>query len=323
MQDLIQLAPMRGFTDVVYRNAFDEHFKGIDVMMAPFIASVAGTRIKPKLLKDVLPENNHGKSLIPQILGKSAEEFIILSKALYDFGYDTVNWNLGCPAPMVAKKGRGSGLLPYPDRMDAFLEKIFNNIPNQLSLKVRLGRFNRDEIFDLMPIFNRYPLVEIIIHPRTGVQMFKGEVDLEAFQKCVSLSNHPIVYNGDIVSLISFKKLKRKLSYISTWMIGRGVLVNPFLPEMIKTGHSNISSVHLRLKAFHDTLFNCYSEKLYGPSHLLQRMKGIWGYLAQSLADGNHLLKQIRKTKDLRCYHNVIDAYFDQGGDLAVLKRRN
>ena len=319
MQDLIQLAPIRGFTDVVYRNAFDEHFKGIDVMMAPFIASVVGARVKPKLLKDVLPENNHRKSLIPQILSKSAEEFIILSKVLYDLGYDAINWNLGCPAPMVAKKERGSGLLPYPDRIDALLERILNHIPNQLSLKVRLGRFNRDEIFDLMPIFNRYPLTEIVIHPRTGVQMFKGEVDLDAFQRCVSLSNHPIVYNGDIVSLISFKKLKQKLSYISTWMIGRGVLANPFLPEMIKTGHSNISSVLFRLKAFHDTLFNCYLEKLCGPSHLLQRMKGIWGYLARNLADGSHLLKQIRKTEDLRRYHHVIDAYFDQRGDLAVL----
>jgi tRNA-dihydrouridine synthase B len=314
---------MRGITDFVYRNAFDEHFKGIDLMVAPFIASVTGARIKPKLLKDVLPENNRRKSLTPQILGKSADEFITLSKALYDLGYDAINWNLGCPAPMVAKKGRGSGLLPYPDRVDALLEKILNNIPNRLSLKVRLGRFKRDEIFDLMPVFNRYPLVEIIIHPRTGVQMFKGEVDLEAFQRCVFLSNHPIVYNGDIVSLISFKKLKRKLAYISTWMIGRGVLANPFLPEMIKAGHSNISSVLLRLKAFHDTLFERYLEKLCGPSHLLQRMKGIWGYLACNLTDGNHLLKQIRKTKDLKRYHNVIDAYFDQRGNLAVLNGRN
>jgi len=316
MQDLIQLAPMRGFTDAIYRNTFDEHFKGIDTMIAPFISSVKGSRIKKKLLKDVLPENNDRTSLIPQILGKSTEEFITLSRALYDFGYNTVNWNLGCPSPLVAKKGRGSGLLPYPDCIDAFLEKVLNNIPNQLSLKVRLGRFEKKEIFDLIPIFNHYPLVEIIIHPRTGVQMYKGEVDLETFQKCVSISDHPVVYNGDIVSFESFLKLKQKVSNVSAWMIGRGVLANPFLPENIKAGHTNISSPLPLFKAFHDALIRRYSEKLCGPSYLLQRMKGLWGYLARCLEKGDKLLKQIRKAENMMFYERAVNAYFEQGGGL-------
>jgi tRNA-dihydrouridine synthase len=320
MQDLIQLAPMRGFTDAVYRNTFDEHFKGIDTMVAPFISSVKGSRIKKRLLKDVLPENNGGTSLTPQIIGKSAEEFITLSQALYDVGYKTVNWNLGCPSPMVAKKGRGSGLLPYPDRIDVFLETVLNHIPNQLSLKVRLGRFEKKEIFKLIPIFNRYPLLEIIIHPRTGVQMYKGEVDLETFQKCVSISDHPVVYNGDIISLESFLKLKQKVSDVSAWMIGRGILANPFLPGIIKTGHMNISSSLQLFEAFHNTLLRRYSEKLCGPFHLLQRMKGLWAYFARSLCRGDALLKRIRKAENMKFYEKIVTAYFEQEGGQKKLK---
>lgn len=310
----IQLAPMRGFTDAIYRNTLNEHFGGIDSMVAPFISSVQGTRIKPKLLQDVLPERNSGKPLIPQILGKSPEEFIVLSQALYELGYDTVNWNLGCPYPMVAKKGRGSGLLPYPERIASFLDQVLNVIPNQLSVKVRLGRFQREEIFELIPIFNRYPIQEIIVHPRTGVQMYTGEVDIDTFAACAALSSHPVVYNGDIVSLESFLRLKAILPAVSKWMIGRGILANPFLPEMIKSGCAKIDAPLQRFKTFHDILLNRYAEKLCGPSHLLQRMKGLWGYLARHLVDGKSLLKKVQKSRNIMVYQKVVSTYFDQSG---------
>lgn len=314
MQDVIQLAPMRGFTDAIYRNTLDELFGGIDVMVAPFISSVKGMRIKPKLLKDVLPENNRRRSLIPQILGKSAEEFIVLAQALYDLGYGTINWNLGCPYAMVAKKQRGSGLLPYPERIDAFIETVLSAIPNRLSVKVRLGRFQRKELFGLMPIFNRYPLTEIIIHPRTGVQMYTGNVDLDAFQTCARRSVHPVVYNGDIVSLNSFLEVKQKIPHPSAWMIGRGVLANPFLPEIIKSGRTTIVNPMERFRKFHDRLYDRYAERLSGPSHLLQRMKGLWGYLARHLEGGDQLLKQIRKATKIDVYQVTVNRYFDQGG---------
>ena len=106
-------------------------------------------------------------------------DFINLAVRLFDLGYMSVNWNLGCPFPMVAKKKRGSGLLPYPENIDAFLEKTVSSIPNRLSIKTRLGRRHINEIFKLMPIFNQYPLEEIIIHPRTGKQMYDGKTDLD------------------------------------------------------------------------------------------------------------------------------------------------
>lgn len=316
MQDFIYLAPMRGFTDAIYRNTFNENFSGLDAMVAPFISSVKGPRVNPKLLKDVLPEYNSCIPLIPQIIGKSAHEFIVLAQALLDIGYETVNWNLGCPYPMVAKKGRGSGMLPYPDRIDAFLESVFNSSSSRLSVKVRLGRFHQQELFDLMPVFNRYPLTEIIIHPRTGVQMYDGKVDLAAFEGCASISRHPVVYNGDIVSRNSFLTLKERLPYVSRWMIGRGLLANPFLAELIKANHVEVKEQQKRFKTFHDILLTRYGEKLHGDSHLLQRMKGLWRYLAVHLIGGEQLLKKIRKAKKLSRYRNIVDDYFDGGGGL-------
>ena len=190
---ILYLAPLRGFTEFIYRNAFVRHFGGFDLAVAPFIPTMTAARFKKAHLTDVLPENNQAMPVIPQIIGNKPEDFIPLAKRLSDLGYDTVNWNLGCPFPMVAKKQRGSGLLPHPQKIEAFLEATLPAIPNRLSVKVRLGRKKTDEILALLPIFNRYPLDEVIVHPRTGKQMYGGEPNLDMFEKCLEACVHTTV----------------------------------------------------------------------------------------------------------------------------------
>jgi len=307
----LYLAPIRGFTDTIYRNTFSEHFSGIDLAMAPFISTVCNFRIKPKHVRDLLPEQNRNLPVIPQILTNDADGFIRLACYLYELGYGTVNWNLGCPYPMVAKKKRGSGLLPFPDRIDEFLEKVLKAIPNKLSVKTRLGRFSADEIFELMPVFNRYPLEELIIHPRTGVQMYEGVPDFDLFESCLEMSTRPVVYNGDIFSTDDFTRLKSRFKTIDKWMIGRGVLVDPFLPETIAgTGLNTKPDRVAIIRRFHDDLFERYAEILSGPSHLVQKMKGTWGYLSRSFTNSRKFLKKIYKTKKLPQYQMVVDEFF-------------
>ncbi|MEX1327452.1 MAG: tRNA-dihydrouridine synthase family protein, partial [Desulfobacterales bacterium] len=232
----LYLAPLRGFTDYIYRNTFTGHFDGFDGALAPFIPTVTADRFKPSHFKDILPENNPTLPIVPQIIGNQSADFINLAVRLFDLGYTSVNWNLGCPFPMVAKKHRGSGLLPYPERIDAFLEKTVSSIPNRLSIKTRLGRRTINDIFKLMPIFNRYPLKEIIIHPRTGIQMYVGKTDLDTFERCLAQSVHRIIYNGDITDLKTFQDVFGRFEDIDGWMIGRGAVTNPFLPAIIKAG---------------------------------------------------------------------------------------
>jgi len=307
------LAPIRGITDAVFRNAFSKHFGGFDIAVAPFIATQKCRRVKPSGLKDVMPENNSGMPVVPQLLSKDPDAFVIFANALFDLGYETVNWNLGCPFPMVANKQRGSGMLPFPDKIEAFLEKTLSAIPNTLSVKTRLGRNDVNEIFHLMPIFNRYPLTEIIIHPRTGRQMYEGETDLETFEKCLPLSAHPVVYNGDITDIDTFRTLCGRFKTINRWMIGRGALYDPFLPGIIKkdTDIQTPNTKHQTMKHFHDELFYEYSLLLAGPSHLLQRMKGFWKYFALSYEDNGKIRKKIFKTNKIRRYEELVARFFD------------
>jgi len=272
----LYLAPLRGLTDYIYRNTFNRHFNGFDAAVTPFIPTSRTTRATPLHLKDVLPENNASMPIEPQILCNNPADFIPLAKQLYDLGYPTVNWNLGCPFPMVAKKKRGSGLLPHPDKIENFLAKTVPAIPNRLTIKTRLGRRDSEEIIQLMPIFNRYPLQEIIIHPRTGKQMYDGEPDLDAFEKCIEMTHHRIVYNGDITDLKSFQNLSARFNTIKTWMIGRGAIINPFLPAILKSGKDDFTDRVETFRSFYQELFDEYQRVFSGPGHLLERMKGFW-----------------------------------------------
>ena len=307
----LYLAPMRGYTDAVFRNTFLKYFKGIDGAMAPFVPTLKGHRIKPSQIRDLVPENNRGMPLVPQILSKSPGDFTFLARHLFDLGYTVVNWNLGCPFPMVAKKGRGSGLLPFPDKIEAFLSAIIPAIPCALSIKLRLGRNNAAEIFRLLPILNRYPLAELIVHPRTGVQMYEGDIDLDSFEKCLSLSKHPVTYNGDITTLDDFIQLSDRFTGIKSWMIGRGVITNPFLPAVIKSGKDPFENKIETLHCFHDDLYGGYLDIFQGPSHLVERMKGFWKYFALSFEDSRKIQKKIFKTKTAHQYESVVKHFFE------------
>jgi len=155
---IIVLAPLQGFTDVTYRNVFSDHFSGVDEAVAPFISTMGQKRLKPSRIKDVNPVNNKKMFTTPQILGNIPEDFIFLADHLYKMGIKKINWNLGCPHSKIAKKMRGSGLLMYPEKIDVFLETVLPRISNRLSLKLRLGRRSKHEIFDLLPVLDKHPL---------------------------------------------------------------------------------------------------------------------------------------------------------------------
>jgi tRNA-dihydrouridine synthase len=305
------LAPLKGFTDAVFRSAFARHFDGFDAAVAPFVSTVRGGRVKASLLGGLLPEKNQNLPVIPQVLGNSAADFIPLARTLVDMGYGEINWNLGCPFPMVAKKGRGSGLLPQPDRIAAFLDRVVPAVGCCLSVKLRLGRRDPDEIFAVLEVLNRYPLSEIIIHPRTGTQMYAGAPDLDRFEKCADASAHPAVYNGDINTRDDFSRLAARFPRTRKWMIGRGALVDPFLPGTILQGKDDVSGRIKKFRRFHDDLVEGYRSRLSGEAHLLDRLKGFWKYFGLSFDNGRGVAKAVHRSKRMAVYTERVARFLE------------
>jgi tRNA-dihydrouridine synthase len=304
----IYLAPLLGVTDSIFRNVFEKYFGKFDYLLTPFIPTVKGDIVNPSHIRDVAVDRNDLNRVIPQIIGNDPNQFLVLANTLHSMGYRSVNWNLGCPSPQIVKKKRGSGLLPHIDIIKQFLDIVIPSIHCPLSLKVRLGFESDQELFTLMPLFNEYPIQEITIHARTGVQMYDGHVNIDGFEKCSSVSRHKIIYNGDITTPEMFNTLKKRFPSVNAWMIGRGVVGSPFLLEEIRcTSHSRDIS---KIRMFHDDLYIQNSRILHGPSHLLGKMKELWSYLIKSFPEHPKLLKNILKATKIEQYAKLMDQVF-------------
>jgi tRNA-dihydrouridine synthase B len=303
----IYSSPLQGFTDFRFRNAFQKYFGGIDQYIAPYIRLGRNLEIKPGNIRDILPANNSSVNLIPQIITKDAGEFLFVAKYIQNLGYNELNWNLGCPYSMVAKRGMGSGLLSMPGKIHEILTRVFSETDIQVSVKMRLGYESPIEIFQVLPLLEKYRLTNITIHPRIGKQLYKGEVDLKTFEECLRQSSHKIIYNGDITSVQRFREMKERFPTINNWMIGRGLIADPLLPSMIKA--DNLIYPENRydvFNSFHDSLFSSYEEALSGQKHLLIKMYSFWEYFIQSFPNSPKGLKKIKKAQSLSVYRQVI-----------------
>ena len=300
-------SPLQGFTDFRFRNAFHKYFGGINTFYSPYIKLNGKLVVKGSYERDILPENNSTLEVIPQIITNDAEEFLFVAKYVQQFGYKELNWNLGCPYPMVAKCGMGSGLISNTSQIEHILKRVHNETDIIVSMKMRMGYENPTEILDVFPILEQYPIKNIAIHARIGKQLYKGGVDLDSFQKCLATSKQKIYYNGDITSVEKFRTMQERFPTIDHWMIGRGLIADPFLPSMIKQNTTDYPANKMELfSAFHATLYDGYSQSLSGPAHILLKMHHLWEYFSVIFSNPHKVLKKINKTKNIRNYELAV-----------------
>ncbi len=313
MNYIISLAPLQGFTDYKFRNVYNEYFGGIDKFYSPYIRLTNDKKIKNRQVKDILPENNKNINLIPQILTNNTVDFIYLANYLYDLGYFEINWNLGCPVPMVTKRKLGAGLLEYAELINEILEKVISKIPNKLSIKMRLGNNNINDIDKIIPVLNNFNLSELIVHPRVATQLYKGNVELGKFDEVLKLSNKKITYNGDIKTVANYTEIKGRYKNISSLMIGRGIIANPFLVSQINnTDNLSESEKNKKFYNFHDALYFEIESSLSGSSHILTKMKSYWEYFALSFNNSNKVFKRIKKAKTIVKFKDAVAINFNE-----------
>ncbi len=290
---MILLAPLQGYTDCIFRNVYGRHYAGVDLAVSPFISLIDGKRGYASLSKDVLPTNNTSLPVIPQLMGNNPDYFIKMSGLLHEWGYSTINWNLGCPVKKTAAKKRGAGLLPYPKMIRNVLEKVIPNVNTRISIKMRLGYHSTDEIYQLIPILNDFPLESITIHPRTGKQMYEGQIHHDILNDCISKINHKIIYSGDIFNRSSFKSMQIRYPSITDWMIGRGVFFDPSLIESIKEMPAD-TEIRKR-ERYHYFLTDLYQEmqRLRPESLVVRKIKNLWKLFSEGFDDAEIVFDRI------------------------------
>jgi tRNA-U20a,U20b-dihydrouridine synthase len=303
------LAPVEGITEYIYRNSYEKFFGNVDKYFTPFIVPNESRSLKTKELVDVLPENNKGMNIVPQILTNDAEGFINTSRKLQQLGYSEVNLNLGCPAKTVVSKNRGSGFLAKREELDSFLDEIFKMDDMKISIKTRIGKENPEEFYELIKIYNKYPLEELIIHPRTQKDFYGNKPNLCVFRDALSLSNNPVCYNGDIFTINDYNKLVADFPEVNTVMLGRGILANPGLINVIK---NNINTSKNILKDFHDEILNRYIEVFPEDIYAINRMKELFGYMIYIFSDNKEYAKKVRSAQKLSDYTEAVQSLFTE-----------
>lgn len=319
---MLSLAPFQGITDVVYRNVFKKHFRGIDKYYTPFFTGIQKDNSKSLRGEEISPEFNDVNTIVPQILSNTAEEIVRFANQCKSMGYPEFNLNMGCPFPRVANKTRGCGLMADPDRTIKMLNEVFEHIDGiKFSIKCRLGYYSDEEIYAFVDTFNTLNFSEIIIHPRIGKQMYTGEASLEKFNALVPLINKPLVYNGDIFTTDRYNSILSSLSSLSSFssfsilsfdiMLGRGLLTDPFLAEEIK----NIDNQQDKKQRLHNFVVDLYVARLHhagGSPKIIGSMKELWKYMMNIFDDPQNVWRKVKKVNHLDEYEDSVEKIFNE-----------
>ena len=320
--DTLWLAPMLGFTEYHFRNTYSRHFSGIDAAILPFVTLVEGRNVKTTHIKDVWKENNHATfRLVPQVLGNNGDMFVTMNKRLAEMGYNEVNWNLGCPVPRVVSHKRGSGLLPFPEQIDRVLNTVFRHAIVAVSVKLRLGYKSVEDILKIIPILNRYPLKSVCLHPRMGIQMYEGKADFDMFRQLLPEFSHRVIYNGDIFTPSAFDTKKQQCSQVKEWMLGRGIFLDPFLPEKIKgTFNETPCSAKKRFEDFHQDLFDAVLQRSVLERNAINKMKEYWKYYSLLYEDAPAVFDKVKTCNTIDEIFRVFNLIYRNGSFIHSLK---
>lgn len=300
----IHFAPLQGHTDDVYRRTHHALIGGIERYYTPFVRVEAGG-IRSKDRRDIDPKNNIGVPVTPQLIFSSMKELEYLTGEVEALGYQSIDLNMGCPFPLQARHGRGSGVLAHTDIVKEVADFIQAHPHLSFSVKMRLGWESAEEWRPVLDILNEVPLTHITLHPRTGVQQYKGNLDLEAFEKFYDVCRHPIIYNGDLTTPSALREMEERFPRLAGLMVGRGLLARPSLAREYVEGVEWSHEQHIAtLRSLHEQLMAQYSQIVKGDAQLHSKMRPFWEYT--ELLIGHKPYKKIIKSGNLRNYLNAI-----------------
>ena len=307
---LYYAAPMEGFTDRVWRQTHQKWFGAqgaADRYYAPFISPPENRVLIKKKMAELAPEANPGAPVIPQLLAKDDELAAWMIGQLRALGYTEVNLNLGCPAGTVTAKGKGSGMLRDPQKLDAFLDAVFSQAGGPVSVKTRLGVARAEEFGEILNVYNKYPLCELTIHPRVMKQLYRGQADREAFAVYLPACTAPVCYNGDVTTVDDLRALEAAFPELSGIMVGRGLIADPAL---LRKAVGGPAASREELRGYHDELYHGYTEAFGMASCAVSRMKAHWFYLIHLFDGADALEKPLRKAREGWEYETVVNQIF-------------
>lgn len=296
------LAPMEAVTDVVFRHVVAAA-AAPDVYFTEFTNTNSYCSQKGQhSTKGRLAFTDDEQPIVAHIWGDRPEYFAEMAKGMKERGFRGVDINMGCPAPNVAPKGSGSGLIRRPD-VAAEIIKAAKSGGLPVSVKTRLGYSRLDEWRPWLEHLLRQDIANLTIHLRTKKEMSKVPAHFELISDIVKLRDEIapttlLTINGDIENRQHGLQLLADNPGVDGVMIGRGVFHNPYAFEAESRTHSREELLEL-LKTQLD-LYDTYAELTTRPFDTLKRFFKIYVRDFDGAAELRDQLMHTKSTDEVR-----------------------
>lgn len=230
----LTLSPLAGVTDASFRCICNDH--GLDYAYTEMV-SAKGLLYSSKNSFEILDTYRNEKNIGVQIFGSEPEviENVIKNILNKRQEFDSIDLNMGCPAPKIVKNGEGSALMKNPELVKKIIYTMKNVSNKPVSAKFRLG-FDDNSInyMEIGKICQSYGADKVTLHPRTRKQMYSGKADWDAIRQLRSSLHIQVCGNGDIftpedaINMVEY-------TGVDEVAIARGAMGNPYIFEQVKS----------------------------------------------------------------------------------------
>lgn len=230
------LASMDGMTTAAFRSlCFEYGADGATTEMIPAIG-YARAKKKSKPIMDALvlrrPEERELTAQIignqPALMAQAAQKLEALER------FDRIEINMGCPARTVVRSGNGSAILNNLPLAEEILRSVCGAVKLPVRLKLRLGWDDAHIVApDVCRIAEDAGCESIILHGRTRMQFYNGDVNLDAMRQAVQSVKIPVYANGAVIRPADAAQFQKE-SGAAGICIGRAALKAPWIFEDIR-----------------------------------------------------------------------------------------
>jgi tRNA-dihydrouridine synthase C len=234
---------MEGVMDAPMR-ALIADLGGFDYGVSEFVR-VGQHVVTAKQILGEIPDLNgpvFGTTTLPlqlQILGDSPELMAATAIEGCIAGARAIDINFGCPAPTILRHSGGASLLRTPQALTDIVATVRKSLPAiiPVSAKIRLGWEDPNEVDAIARAVEDGGANWITIHARTKQERYLPGVHWDAVARVKSRLSIPVVANGDLFTADDVAVCAAETG-CHHFMIGRGILKNPFLAHDIRASRS-------------------------------------------------------------------------------------
>ena len=304
----LMLAPMQGLTNRALRSLFIDWVRP-DVVFTEFmrVNPVAPVRRLSAVDLRQAGAAEDGVPLVMQLIGHGREALVSAARAAQAAGAVHLNLNMGCPYGRTTTGLTGGKMLRCPEDLSEVIPALRDTIAGTFSIKLRAGYDDPDQVFDLLPLFEKAGIDFLVLHPRTVVQEYSGLADHAVTAQVVRETRLPVIANGDIRTAETGLRVLRE-TRAAGLMLGRGAIADPLLFERLRSkapAEPDRAERAAVLCRYLREMLARYRDIFCGDAQVLGKLKAILAPMDDpTLAK---TLKGLRRSRNLRTFAALID----------------